>query len=122
MSRQHIELGKKGEDAAVEFLKKSGYRIIERNYKNKLGEIDIVAKDSGSVCFIEVKTRTSLAFGLPEEAITKAKQRKLNNVALSYLKQYNLGAQPARFDIVSVMMHTQKNPEVTVIKDAFSVS
>ncbi len=121
MSNTNIELGKKGEDEAVKFLQKQGYKIIQRNYKNKLGEIDIIAKDGKTLCFIEVKTRTNLNFGYPQEAITQQKQKKLNRVALSYLKQYNLLNFPARFDIASVMFTNQNKTEIEIIKDAFSV-
>lgn len=119
MSQQRLELGKKGEDAAIAFLKKTGYRIIKRNYKNKLGEIDIVAKEKGTICFVEVKTRTTLAFGYPQEAITTRKQKQLNRVALSYMKQYNLLHVPARFDVVSVMVNVLDGIDTTVIRDAF---
>jgi len=114
------ELGRQGEEEAVNFLKKKGYKILERNFKNKLGEIDIVAKDNNTLCFVEVKTRSNLRFGIPQEAVTFSKQRKLNKIALSYLKKYNLLNAPARFDIVSVIIYdTAVNTEL--IKDAFSV-
>jgi putative endonuclease len=120
MFQNNIELGRKGEERAVDFLKKNGYRIIQRNYKNKLGEIDIIAKDKDTLCFIEVKTRVNLNFGLPQEAVNFYKQKKLNKVALSYLKQYNLLNIPARFDIVSVIINNQNKVEINIIKDAFS--
>jgi putative endonuclease len=121
MSRQNIEVGKRGEDEVVKFLQKQGHKIVQRNYKNKLGEMDIIAKDGKTLCFIEVKTRTNLHFGYPQEAITRQKQKKLNRVALSYLKQYNLLNFPARFDIASVMLHNQNKSEIEIIKNAFSV-
>jgi putative endonuclease len=120
MSSTNIELGRQGEEAAVEFLKSHGYKIVQRNYKNKLGEMDIVAKDGKTLCFIEVKTRTNLNFGYPQEAVTRQKQKKLNRVALSYLKQYNLLNFPARFDIASVMFNNQNKAEIEIIKNAFS--
>jgi len=120
MGTDNIELGKKGEECAADFLKKNGYKIIQRNYRNKLGEIDIIAKDKNTLCFIEVKTRTSLDFGLPQEAVNFYKQKKLNRVALSYLKQYNLLDKPARFDIVSVVFKEDNKAEVGLIKDAFT--
>lgn len=121
INNSKIEIGKMGEDVAVNFLKRKGYKIIQRNYKNKLGEIDIIAKDSSALCFIEVKTRTNLKFGYPQEAITAAKQKKINKVALSYLKQYNLLNIPARFDIVSVVSNNQNKFDIEIIKDAFSL-
>ena len=94
---------------------------IEGNYKNKLGEVDIVAKDNETLCFIEVKTRTSLRFGYPQEAVTLSKQKQLNKVALSYLKQYNLFHIPSRFDIVSVLFNNQEKIQIGIIKNAFSL-
>ena len=122
MSKARLELGKRGEEATADFLTQKGYRIIERNYKNKLGEIDIIAKDKKTLCFIEVKTRSNLRFGYPEEAVTERKQKKLNKVALTYLKQYNLLHIPARFDIASVILNNQNKIEVKIIKDAFSLA
>lgn len=80
-------LGSKGEDLAVRFLKRKGYRIIERNYKTPIGEIDIIAQDGGTLVFIEVKTRTSASFGYPFEAVDRKKRQKLKNLALLYLKK-----------------------------------
>jgi len=119
MKTNNKALGKKGEEIALNFLKRKGYKILERNFKNKLGEIDIIARDNRVLCFVEVKTRTSFKFGYPQEAITPTKQRQLNKVALSYLKQYNLLSKPARFDVVSVVFEKNK-PEITIIKNALS--
>jgi len=121
MGNTKLELGRKGEEAAVNLLKRRGYKIIEQNYKNKLGEIDIIAKDKKTLCFIEVKTRTNLKFGYPQEAVTATKQKKINKVALGYLKQYNLLTIPARFDIVSVVSNNQNKFDIEIIKDAFSL-
>lgn len=122
MTHQRLALGKQGEAHAAAFLTKSGYRILCRNFKNKLGEIDIVAFDKKTVCFIEVKTRSSLAFGYPCEAVTLRKQKQLNRVALSYLKQYNLLHTPCRFDIVSIVVKKDAAPEMSIIKNAFSLT
>ena len=121
MKTENKIIGKEGEEAAVDFLEKQGYKILERNFKNKLGEIDVVARDKKTLCFIEVKTRTSLKFGYPQEAVTKSKQKQLNKVALSYLKQYNLIDNPARFDIISVIIDQNKT-DIVIIKDAFPSS
>lgn len=118
MSRAGIELGKSGEETAVSYLKKNGFRILLRNFKNSLGEIDIIAKDKNTLCFIEVKTRTSLDKGFPQEAITPAKQHKLSKVAISFLKSRKLLDSSARFDIVSVLK-TSEGEEVELIQDAF---
>ena len=86
MTYERKKLGTHGEDLAVEFLKRRGYRILHRNFKLKFGEIDIVAQEGDTVCFIEVKTKTTDQMGTPFEAITSFKQRKLSKLALAYLK------------------------------------
>ena len=122
MTLKTSALGKEGEALALRFLEAQGYRIKEKNFKNKLGEIDIVAKDKDTVCFIEVKTRTSEAFGLPLEAVSRAKQRKLSQMALSYLKSKNLLDERARFDIISLIKKDAGDPEISLLKDAFELS
>lgn len=116
MSNERINLGKKGEDRSIEFLKGQGYKIMERNYRCSLGEIDIVAKDKNVLCFVEVKTRKTEEYGLPEEAIDWHKQRKLTKVALTYLKEKKIYKQDLRFDVVSVYPD-----HIELIKDAFIV-
>lgn len=96
-------LGQEGEGLAVRHLEAKGYRIIERNFKNKIGEIDIVAKDKETLCFIEVKTRQSLSCGMPYESVHYYKQRKMSKLAQSYLiYKYKTCDILARFDIVSI--------------------
>jgi putative endonuclease len=112
-------LGNKGEDLAARYLRKRGYRILKRNYKAPTGEIDIIAEDSGTVVFVEVKTRTDDQFGRPEEAVNYRKQRKIQSTALYYLSREK-GEKRARFDIVSVYMK-EKRKEVEHIKDAFEI-
>ena len=87
---QKKELGKKGEEIALRFLKKKGYRIIEQNYVCKMGEMDIIAKEKDTLAFVEVKTRTSTTFGPPQLAVNFSKQRQLSKVALNFLKRKNL--------------------------------
>jgi putative endonuclease len=119
MSFQRIQSGQLGEDAAARFLCKNGYKILERNFKNTLGEIDIIAQDSGVLCFIEVKTRTSDLFGSPFESVTPAKQRKLTRVAQSYLKLRRIPDKKMRFDVIAVMKRGGHYDQVDIIKDAF---
>jgi putative endonuclease len=121
MSRQSIDLGKAGEEAAIEFLEGKGFRILQRNFKCALGEIDIIAKDKGTICFIEVKTRAGLNKGLPQEAITRAKQRKLSQVALSFLKSRNLLDSSARFDIVCIL-YGRDATQIELLQDAFELN
>jgi len=91
-----------GENFAVNFLKKKGYKIVGRNFHSRFGEIDIIAVDKGAVVFIEVKLRSSNAFGSPLESITKKKLYKLKKTALYYLTINNLGQRPYRFDAIEI--------------------
>ena len=114
-----MKLGQRGEWLAVEFLKKTGYKIIKQNYKTRIGEIDIIADDGGTLVFVEVKTRESIAYGMPFEAVTRYKKRKIANVALLYLKKIK-EVPPCRFDVVSIY-YDNGSPEFELIKDAFEV-
>jgi putative endonuclease len=120
MSKENLYLGKQGEDLAVIFLKKKGYKILFRNYKTRLGEIDIIALDKGTHCFIEVKTRSSLRFQGPLEAVSYFKQRQISKAALLFLKNNNLLNEKARFDVVSVL-HSDNGPKLDLIKNAFEL-
>jgi putative endonuclease len=120
VSKQNIYLGKSGEDTALNFLKENGYKILAKNYKTKLGEVDIIAYDKDTLCFIEVKTRGSLRFGSPQEAVSHFKQRQISKVALQFLKRNNLLNKKARFDVVSVI-YAEDKPAFDLIKNAFEL-
>jgi len=121
VSREKLEFGKDAEEMAARFLESKGYRVIKRNYKNKFSEIDIIAKDKGVICFIEVKARHSKLFGEPCEAISPVKQRQISKAAICYLKENNLLECLARFDVVS-LLYAQDLPEIDLIKDAFELN
>jgi len=114
------ELGKQGEEAAAGFLKDSGYKILNRNYKSKLGEIDIVAQDEDVIVFIEVKARHSDRFGLPQESVSRRKQGQISKAAVRFLKENNLLSRKARFDVISVS-YTADAPRFNLIKNAFEL-
>ncbi|MDP2940785.1 MAG: YraN family protein [Candidatus Omnitrophota bacterium] len=120
MPETNLSLGKKGEDIALGFLKKNGYSIIQRNYRTKLGEIDIIAKDKDTLCFIEVKSRSSCGHGLPQESVFKLKQGQISKAALAYLKEKNLLDKRARFDVVSVL-YADGETRIEIIKNAFEL-
>ena len=120
MSKQNLYLGKIGEEAAVGLLKDNGYKILQKNYKTKLGEIDIIAKDKDTICFIEVKARQTDRFGLPCEAISKFKQRQISKAALIFLKGKNILDKKARFDIVSII-YSEEKPKLDLIRGAFEL-
>ncbi|MFC1594520.1 YraN family protein [Candidatus Omnitrophota bacterium] len=121
MSKKHIELGAAGEAAALHYLSKHGYVIREKNLKSRLGEIDIIAREKDTLCFIEVKTRSDLQKGYPQEAITPHKQRQIARVALQYVKKNNLFGKKTRFDIVSIIVGDEGTPRIKLIKNAFDV-
>ncbi|MGR6836586.1 YraN family protein [Syntrophomonas erecta] len=111
-------LGKKGEDLAVSFLTNQGYRILERNYYTRFGELDIICTRGGHIIFIEVKTRTSERFGTPEEAVTPHKIEHIRRAALSYLSQCKSGYSQIRFDVIAVRFQNG-HPIFNHIENAF---
>jgi putative endonuclease len=116
-----IRTGKRGEELAVAHLQNLGYRILERNYRCPLGEIDIVARDKDTLVFVEVKSRKTEEFGDPELAVGKTKQRKMTLVSLFYLAQKKDSPVKARFDVVAVKILHDRT-EVKLIRDAFELA
>lgn len=114
-----LPLGTRGETAACGFLKEKGYEILEKNYKCKIGEIDVIARNRGRLVFIEIKTRTSTYFGTPQEAVHLQKQEKIFKVAQWYLKEKKLVKIPVAFDVVAVLWKEGQPPEISLIADAF---
>ena len=111
--------GLHGEDIAVSFLETQGYSIVARNYRQRFGEIDIVAQDGETLVFVEVKTRRSDRFGSPFEAIDTRKQIKISRMAQDYISRNNLEDCSARFDVVAIRLKQDSAPEVQHICDAF---
>ncbi len=114
---QKNTFGKRGEIIAANYLKKHKYKIIATNYKNKIGEIDIIAKYKKIIVFVEVKTRMSEAFGNPLEAIDERKQHKIHQVATLYLKENDLLDSLYRFDAISVL--GDDDTDICHIENAF---
>jgi putative endonuclease len=113
--------GKNNESLAAIYLKRQGYRILEQNYRTRTGEIDIIARDNETIAFIEVKSRSSVAFGNPKYAITLQKQRKISKVALHYLKTTHQSHVRARFDVVAILSNSGQNT-IELIKNAFQLA
>ena len=109
--------GNLGEDLAVKFLKKQGYKIVERNYTCQFGEIDIIAKHQNFYVFLEVKSRNSTDFGLPRYAVNVRKQQTIITCAKWWLSRNELMGSPVRFDVVEVVGN-----DVNVITNAFSAN
>ncbi|MFA5316682.1 MAG: YraN family protein [Dehalococcoidales bacterium] len=113
------DIGILGENIARDFLLRKGYQIISKNYRCPYGEIDIIARDDDCLVFVEVKTRTSLEFGHPEESITATKQVRLRQVALHYLQAYYDSPPDWRIDVVGIRLDQKAKPErIELIKNA----
>ena len=112
--------GKDSEAAAARLLKRSGYRILEKNYRNAIGEIDIIAREGESLVFVEVKARRSGRFGSAKGAITRQKQQKLSRTALLYLKETGQTEASARFDVVAID-GIGPGQSIDIIKNAFDL-
>ena len=115
-------IGPTGENEAVIFLEKRGYKILERNYRKRMGEIDIIARHKDALCFIEVKTRQSTSYGSPLEAVTKQKQRQIIRLSLYYLKEKNIADPKMRFDVVSIDKTLSPEHQIKLIPNAFDAS
>lgn len=120
MQTNNLELGKVAEESAAKFLEKSGYRILKRNYRTRFAELDIIAKERGVICFVEVKARRTDRFGLPQEAVSRLKQLQISKAALAFLKENKLLEHKARFDVVSVS-YCGNDARFNLIKDAFEL-
>ncbi len=114
-SEQH--LGKKGEEIAMEFLRKKGYSLLHSNYRIGRAEIDIIAESTNATVFIEVKTRSSLEYGYPESFVSKKQERMLIDAAEEYTFK-NAPAKAIRFDIIAIIVN-KNGTEIEHFEDAF---
>ena len=112
-------LGSGGERAAADFLTTRGYHVLERNFRCRGGEIDLIALDGGTLVFVEVKVRRTLARGAPIEAVTAVKQARVRRAAQQYLTFCGRVFPRIRFDVISIMK-TAKNTDITHLKAAFA--
>lgn len=115
MGRVMTERGRRAEERAAEFLRSLGYEIIARNYRWQGGEIDLIARDGDCLVFVEVKARSSRAYGLPEEAITSRKRERLIRTAQHYLRRHPIEL-PVRFDVVAL-----SQGQARLYRNAFSL-
>ena len=110
----NVAMWAKGEARAKEYLLKQGYKILETNYKTKIGELDLVAETGNTIVFVEVKARNSVRFGLPREAVTPHKQNRIRQLAMQYARTKKLLNRPLRFDVIELL-----GDELTHIPNAF---
>lgn len=115
--KNNHKIGLRGEEIASGYLQKKGYRILHRNYRCILGEIDIIGEYQGYIIFIEVKYRRSTSFGFPFESVGKKKQKKIRQVANTYLLQTKQYGRKCRFDVVSIL--EENSVEVMHFENAF---
>ncbi|OCA69349.1 hypothetical protein BBI01_14460 [Chryseobacterium artocarpi] len=114
----HNDFGKIAEDLAADYLQKNGYKILSRNFRFQKAEIDIITEKDDLIVIVEVKARSTDAFMLPQEAVTKTKIRSVVSAANHYLEEFNRQNE-VRFDIISVLPDEQKNLMIDHIIDAF---
>lgn len=117
MKSENRVKGRQGEQLATEYLEKNGYRIVEKNYRNCFGEIDIIAKECGTLVFIEVKMRNLISYGHPVLAVDIWKQTKISKTAAGYIADKRYDNVPCRFDVVSIY-----KGNIEVFKDAFELT
>jgi putative endonuclease len=120
------EIGDRGEAIAARYLEAQGYVILDRNYRYQRAELDLVCyepaegeSEGGELVFTEVKTRSGLGFGRPEEAVSSAKRRHLVRAARAYLYERRLEGAPCRFDVISIMVRGESEPDIEHFKRAF---
>jgi len=113
------ELGAHGEAVVATWYETRGYRVLDRNWRCPDGELDLVARGAGVIVFCEVKTRASYAFGSPAEAVTAAKARRIRRLAAQWLNAHRHRAPEIRFDVASVRIRRDQQPEIDVIEAAF---
>ena len=120
MTRARRETGLRGEQRALDALRRAGYVLLARNYRCRYGEIDLVAEEKGTIVFVEVKARRSEAYGDPAAAVTRRKQRRIARVALHYLAVNRMLDRQARFDVVTLTAGAG-GWRIDILRDAFQV-
>jgi len=121
VTEQRLALGAYGEEIAADYLREQGYSLLERNFRCPLGEIDIIAKKRHDLIFVEVKTRRSTLFGLPQDAVGAHKQRQLIRTAQWYLKKPGVSRRHPRFDVIAILVRPGQAPEINHIQNAFTL-
>jgi putative endonuclease len=114
-------LGQRGENVAARYLRDQGYKIIERNFRCEVGEVDIIARDGRTLVFAEVKTREH-DDPTPEDQINQAKRHQLTKAAKFYLSRYGIPQPPARFDVVAIVWPSGREPQIRHTTDAFEAT
>ena len=123
MKHLNKEIGNNAERIAQKFLLQKGYRLLDCNFRNHLGEIDIICKKDNKIIVVEVKSRYSSQYGTPKESVNHLKQKSIINVTRAYLLYKNIHNINVRFDVIEVYMNTKDNSYmINHIKDAFRIN
>ena len=123
MTKERLDLGRRGEALALNKIKSLGYQCVASNYRCSLGEVDLIARDGDTIVFIEIKTRKGRSLGYAKEAIHEKKKRQLSKVALAYLKSNGLLGCKARFDVVAVQVSAeQEGVDIELVRNAFDLA
>lgn len=117
MTHERQRLGKAGEEEAAKYLRQQEYRILFRNYRVRLGEVDIICEKDNTIIFVEVRSKSSLSFGTGAESVTWQKQNKVRQVAQAFLAQKQWYDRPIRFDVIDVYFTPE--PQINHIENAF---
>ena len=115
-------VGERGESIAELYLRGQGFAILEKNYRRKTGEIDIVAREGDTIVFVEVKARRNLAYGPPQLAVTPFKQRQIARTALTWLAHHKKPNAIARFDVIAILIPDHEVPQIEHIRNAFDLA
>ena len=121
MTRERLDLGHLGEKIALKKIKGLGYKLIAKNYRCVLGEIDLIARDGDSLVFIEIKTRKGASIGYAKEAVDQKKMKQISKAALTYMKENDCYDAKSRFDVIAINIKGNKK-EIEVIKNAFELA
>jgi putative endonuclease len=117
------EIGFEGEQIAAKYLKRKGYKIIQKNYRCKLGEIDIIAEQNKTIIFVEVRTKHTEKLGLPQYSVNSAKMGQISKAALWYIKEKKITDQACRFDVIAITFPSKSDePKIEHIENAFELS
>jgi len=117
----NLGVGQRGESIAEAYLRGQRFTILEKNYRGKTGEIDIVAREGDTIVFVEVKARRNLAYGPPQLAVTPFKQRQISRTALTWLAHRKRADAAARFDVIAIILPDHDVPKIEHIRNAFEL-
>ena len=117
----NLSVGERGEAIAEAYLRGQRFTILEKNYRGKTGEIDIVAREGDTIVFVEVKARRNLAYGPPQLAVTAFKQRQISRTAFTWLAHRKRADAAARFDVIAIILPDHDVPKIEHIRNAFEL-